>query len=243
MCLPEEQVWNGACNECGPHPGQPCTDGYGECGILPWLFHGKSCGKGCGEVYWGEWISDPPDCCDPCDQCTGDWTGPHGFCNLGPCQRLLAALHGYRYCPAPDCGPVCGGLCHKPACGPACGSCSTCGGSGCATCGVAGGDVLIEADSAWVLPESVPTHSSGVPAMVPGTHSILDENWDLPKSKPVPGKPIHKAQQPPRGQMGRQSVPAAPRTAAPRTVAARPATSPRNRPVGNGVRPANYESR
>lgn len=33
-----------------------------------------SCG-GCGELYWSEWHSDPPVCCDPCNDC-GDWVGP-----------------------------------------------------------------------------------------------------------------------------------------------------------------------
>ncbi len=32
------------------------------------------CGGGCGERYWGDWYGDPPDCCDPCDQC-GNYTG------------------------------------------------------------------------------------------------------------------------------------------------------------------------
>lgn len=32
------------------------------------------CG-GCGELYWNEWHSDPPSCCDPCNDC-GDWVGP-----------------------------------------------------------------------------------------------------------------------------------------------------------------------
>src|SRR5262245_49886415 len=89
--LPKPIVWDGSCNDCGPH-GRPCNDCCGNCGLLPWLIWGKTCGKGCGEIYWGEWVSDPPDCCDPCDQCTGCWTGHHyGPCNLGPCQRLLAA--------------------------------------------------------------------------------------------------------------------------------------------------------
>jgi hypothetical protein len=33
-----------------------------------------TCGSGCSEVYWGEWLSDPPACCDPC-------------VNLGNCHR------------------------------------------------------------------------------------------------------------------------------------------------------------
>lgn len=35
---------------------------------------GSGCG-GCGELYWNEWHSDPPACCDPCDSC-GSWVGP-----------------------------------------------------------------------------------------------------------------------------------------------------------------------
>jgi hypothetical protein len=50
------------------------------------------CGSGCGECYCGDWHSDPPDCCDPCD-CHGNWTG-HGcaHCNQGP---------GYPHGPLP----------------------------------------------------------------------------------------------------------------------------------------------
>jgi hypothetical protein len=47
-----------------------------------------SCNTGCGEVYWDEWLSDPPDCCDPCDN-HGNWTGlgacclpPFSWCNM-----------------------------------------------------------------------------------------------------------------------------------------------------------------
>ena len=34
-----------------------------------------TCGSGCGDIYWGEWLSNPPDACDPCDGC-GNWVGP-----------------------------------------------------------------------------------------------------------------------------------------------------------------------
>lgn len=49
---------------------------------------GSGCGLGCasggcGEVYWGEWMSDPPAPCDPCDDC-GNWTGGCGTgCGTG----------------------------------------------------------------------------------------------------------------------------------------------------------------
>jgi len=188
-----------------------------------------TCGKGCGEIYWGEWISDPPDCCDPCDQCYGCYTGPHGACCLGPCQRLLAALHGYSYCPKPDCGPACGGFCNRGGCGSVCG----CGGAGCASCGGGPHGAMLSGTpygmnySEEVLPPPanarpmpMPARTAPVrtaPVHAEPSHSILEENWDLPKTQPVPGKPIHKAQQPRRAQM-----------------------SYRVAPVGTGVRQANY---
>jgi len=72
---------------CGPDCGPPCPpDGCGPChryfGPLSWLFaqfrlrECRAC-SGCGEVYWGGYCSDPPDCCDPCD-CYGNWTGGCG---------------------------------------------------------------------------------------------------------------------------------------------------------------------
>ncbi len=29
------------------------------------------CCSQCGEVFWNEWFSIPPNCCDPCDDCGG----------------------------------------------------------------------------------------------------------------------------------------------------------------------------
>ena len=34
------------------------------------------CGSQCGEVFWNEWFSLPPDCCDPCSNC-GAFQGPN----------------------------------------------------------------------------------------------------------------------------------------------------------------------
>src|SRR6187455_826331 len=67
--LPKPIVWNGCCNDCGPGPCESCCDCPQQCGILPWFYRNRICGKGCGDLYVGEWVSDPPDCCDPCDQC------------------------------------------------------------------------------------------------------------------------------------------------------------------------------
>lgn len=131
-------AWDGCNNDCGPSSCEPCGNYCGGCrdGLLShcFLFGGirgcLSCGRGCSEIYCDEWKSDPPDCCDPCDQCYGQFTGPHGYCCLGPCQRILAWLDGYRYCPAPNCGPWRPIFGHCSPCGPACGDpgCSTCAG-------------------------------------------------------------------------------------------------------------------
>jgi len=75
----------GECQLClkgKPHQLKGCNyTGYG-CGWRTWdLLGWMACGKwtdhwcsGCGDVYVGDYISHPPDCCDPCD-CFGNWTG------------------------------------------------------------------------------------------------------------------------------------------------------------------------
>jgi len=50
---------------CNPFTGQP---------VRTYFSNIMTCGGGCSEVYWGEWLSDPPDPCDPC-------------VNLGNCSR------------------------------------------------------------------------------------------------------------------------------------------------------------
>jgi len=74
---------------CGGDCGVPCDGGCGACGpcggpvcwqhpFLAALFHPiqwTGCSRGgCGELYLGDFHSNPPDCCDPCDRC-GQWTG------------------------------------------------------------------------------------------------------------------------------------------------------------------------
>ena len=56
-----------------------------------------SCGAGCGDVYFGEWTSDPPSCGGPCDSCGVTDCGGCGGC-WNPLQGL-APLWGYRYAP------------------------------------------------------------------------------------------------------------------------------------------------
>ncbi len=78
--------------ECGPY-----TDGH--CGPLTLVFalfrHHGFWGSGCGGRYYGEWLSDPPDCCDPCEfsaagvpyEATGE---PGGVASCPECQGFAA---------------------------------------------------------------------------------------------------------------------------------------------------------
>lgn len=95
---------------CGAGAGcDSCaTGGYETCGECqpgmchhPWLWSraqsALTCGAGCGDVYWGEWASDPPASGDSCGSCgTADCGGCCGFWNP---LRGLAFLWGYRYAP------------------------------------------------------------------------------------------------------------------------------------------------
>lgn len=71
---------DGACEEsCEPDCGTSCGPAVGP---LTWVFRvfsWRPCGgyAGCGETYWGDWCSEPPHCCDPCDRC-GNWIGANG---------------------------------------------------------------------------------------------------------------------------------------------------------------------
>lgn len=96
-----EVVIGGGCSG-GAFPGSCGTCASG-CGgglsgmFLPLLSTRLACGAGCGGVYWNEWISDPPECCDPCDN-GGCWVGPQcGNCpnyGCGPCGLVSGAWHG-----------------------------------------------------------------------------------------------------------------------------------------------------
>jgi hypothetical protein len=64
--------------ECGSSCAAPCGPSAAPCGPLSWicrLFASDGWPDGgCGEIYCGDWCSEPPDCCDPCDQ-WGNYTG------------------------------------------------------------------------------------------------------------------------------------------------------------------------
>jgi hypothetical protein len=48
---------------------------------LRWIgrlfYAGTWCGPSCGDAYWGEVVSDPPACREPCNR-NGQWTGRSG---------------------------------------------------------------------------------------------------------------------------------------------------------------------
>lgn len=73
MCGEYASAGCGTCGACGQPYGPadcgPYTDGH--CGPLTLVFalfrHHCFWGAGCGGRYYGEWLSDPPDCSEPCD--------------------------------------------------------------------------------------------------------------------------------------------------------------------------------
>lgn len=92
----------GGCDSCSDPCGEPCG-GTGRCwhrGPLSCVFalivDGFHCGacSGCGERYWGDFYSDPPDCWDPCDG-YGNYTG--GGCSTcgGGTSAGNVATRGY----------------------------------------------------------------------------------------------------------------------------------------------------
>lgn len=82
-----------------------------------------------------------------------------------------------------------------------------------------------------------PKPRSGEPIPHIEGQSILEENWDMPRARPEPGKPIHKAEQPSsRPQMTRRAPPQMSQPMGPR-----PQQATYRQPVGTGVRQANFD--
>jgi hypothetical protein len=75
-----------------------CGTPWGGC----WPCGKNWCESSCGEVFWSEWFSIPPECCDQCDDC-GYFTGKkrpdnlysHGNDYHGWCEKRQA--HGMHY--------------------------------------------------------------------------------------------------------------------------------------------------
>lgn len=92
----------GRCSSCGTC-SDPCADpcGNGSCGrtwhrgplscVFALFMGGYWCGPSCGQRYWGDFYSDPPDCMDPCD-CGGNFTG--GRCHT--CGNGYGQTTGYN---------------------------------------------------------------------------------------------------------------------------------------------------
>jgi hypothetical protein len=177
----EQRMADSTAYECGT-----CckTVGCGG-GIKGWLRNQATGCKGCGDIYYGEWISDPPDCCDPCHKC-GGFSGSGGTCCKPDClARLSRMFSSYRYC-----GNDCGGSCGMPQIF----GCRLCGGAGCDSCGGGQGEEYVEPRAG---------HDTHHPR-----GSVLDENWDpAPTPKPTPGKPIHKANTPKSIKVGSGRMP------------------------------------
>lgn len=129
-----------------------CNDGYGGGGatctprprgpldaMMNWRRE-LVCGSGCGEVYYGEWISTPPDCNDPCcgEQFVGGAVKAEPFCvQPGTIFGNLRGLYGSRDCEFcgnafTDCG------CGDSGYGGCPGDCGGCGGE------VVQGDVIYD---------------------------------------------------------------------------------------------------
>jgi len=103
-----QNLWNqyepsACCDSWDPVLGS--TDACGVCGgtcqghtPAQHMKYMLTCASGCGEIYWGEWFSDPPDDCDPCDD-WGHWIGPVD-CSGPSCLESVASgwcnLWGYR---------------------------------------------------------------------------------------------------------------------------------------------------
>lgn len=109
----------GTCNSCGDGYVQGTPLHHGPIDSFRAWRRSLSCNSGCGETYWDEWYSTPPDCIDPCPTdccetgfvdcgCTGtcgcDLVGIHG-CGVRPLHfvgAIVAGIYGKRFCG--DCG-------------------------------------------------------------------------------------------------------------------------------------------
>ena len=78
--------WYSGGGSCGVGCGSGCGGWVPGCGpvvgLLRLVRQALVCGLGCGQVYWGDWISDPPACSDPCSFSYGDG-GCGGGCGAG----------------------------------------------------------------------------------------------------------------------------------------------------------------
>jgi hypothetical protein len=168
------------CGDCGTCDPSPC--GCGSCRgwypgkrLVQWL----TCGTGCGGVYVNEWISDPPDCCDPCEPC-GTPVGPCDPCgtHVDPCDpcgpQSCVPFHAkfWHYLVGQRCQePYLPTVEFVPGCGASC-----CGPPDC--CGDCGGGMPMMA-------EELPKGMEPVPRFVPGSPAEV-ESEAVPVPDPAP---------------------------------------------------------
>jgi len=89
---------SGHCDRCDGGTHVP-VGGYTGMPLAARLKHRLACGDGCGEVYFGEWISTPPTP-DPCDY-DGNFTGVGNdmamHSHAQPVRSLLRKIAGIRF--------------------------------------------------------------------------------------------------------------------------------------------------
>lgn len=90
-----------------------CVPTKGKVPILKSIIPLGACRGGCGEVYWGEWRSDPPGCdhCN-CAHCNCAHCGTHGDC--GECAGCSPELRGPMS--SITLRALTGGQCDSPGC-------------------------------------------------------------------------------------------------------------------------------
>lgn len=177
-----------------------------------------TCGSGCGETYYDEWTSSPPDCCDPCPEfgyndcgpgvglCgdCGGHCGVHGGCGIRPVRaaaRLVKAVYGKRFCDG--CGYDTGDCC----CDETSVYDSYDSGCGCASCG--GGGAVSGQEFSEVTPSrpgmtSVQTarqHQMATRSSMqrPNLQGMQKAQTAQTQSRPATNSPIRQAQRIPEG--------------------------------------------
>ncbi len=138
----------GNCDTCGTCGGH--CEGHTP---ASYIGHQLRCAGGCGEIYWGPWLSNPPDQCDPCNDC-GEFVGDR-CCEPKLRQKVWWKLTGQS-----------GVLAHGKGCSDCGGKgCSSCGGAACTSCGGKTDDLpyydgqIIEG----------PIHEAPIPEEIPST--------------------------------------------------------------------------
>ncbi|MEM9413610.1 MAG: hypothetical protein AAGA30_21060 [Planctomycetota bacterium] len=101
-CGPMGSCGPGGCvTDCHDCEGGGVPMAYGPLQHLNRMRKSLVCGGGCGEVYYGEWQSTPPDACDPCcdDQFVGGAVPCQPFCwRPGAIFGFLTGIYGQRFC-------------------------------------------------------------------------------------------------------------------------------------------------